>query len=40
MTGFTEAETFKTWTLSVSVISLVGLMEVLLASGLAPHPFG
>lgn len=40
MTGFTEAETLKTWTLSVSVISLVGLIEVSLASTLAPNPFG
>jgi GntP family gluconate:H+ symporter len=40
MTGFSEAETLKTWTLSVSVISLTGLLEILLASTVAPHPFG
>ena len=40
MTGFTEAETLKTWTLLVSVISLVGLVEVMIASTLVPHPFG
>ena len=39
MTGFTEAETLKTWTLLVSVISLVGLVEVMIASTLVPHPF-
>ncbi|MDQ8204859.1 SLC13 family permease [Pelagicoccus sp. SDUM812003] len=40
MTGFTEAETLKTWTLSVSVISLIGLLELLLLSRLLPFPFG
>ncbi|MDQ8183035.1 SLC13 family permease [Pelagicoccus sp. SDUM812005] len=40
MTGFTEAETLKTWTLSVSVISLVGLLQLLVASALLPFPFG
>ena len=40
MTGFSEAETLKTWTLSVSVISLTGLIEVLFASAIAPNPFG
>jgi GntP family gluconate:H+ symporter len=40
MTGFTEAETLKTWTLLVSVISVVGLFEVWLAATVAPNPFG
>lgn len=40
MTGFTEQETLKTWTLSVSVVSLVGLVELLVVANLLPRPFG
>ncbi|EDY83696.1 GntP family permease [Verrucomicrobiia bacterium DG1235] len=40
MTGFTEAETLKTWTLSVSIISLVGIVQLLIVSALFPFPFG
>ncbi len=40
MTGFTEAETLKTWTLSVSVISVVGLLQLLVVYSLFPYPFG
>ncbi|MDQ8187237.1 SLC13 family permease [Pelagicoccus sp. SDUM812002] len=40
MTGFTEAETLKTWTLSVSVISVTGLLQLLIVSNLFPYPFG
>lgn len=40
MTGFTEAETLKTWTLSVSVISLVGIIQLLIVSAVLPFPFG
>jgi GntP family gluconate:H+ symporter len=40
MTGFTEQETLKTWTLSVSVVSLVGLVELLIVANALPRPFG
>ena len=39
MTGFTEAESLKTWTVVISAISLVGLAELLLVHALIPHPF-
>ncbi|MBD5782568.1 TRAP transporter large permease subunit [Pelagicoccus sp. NFK12] len=40
MTGFTESETLKTWTLSVSVISLTGLVQLLVLSHVVAYPFG
>ena len=40
MTGFTEAETLKTWTLSVSLIAVVGIIQVLIVSAILPYPFG
>ncbi len=40
MTGFTESETLKTWTLSVSVISVIGIVQVWIVHLLIPHPFG
>lgn len=40
MTGFTESETLKTWTVSVSVISLVGIIQLLIVSAIIPFPFG
>jgi GntP family gluconate:H+ symporter len=36
LSGFTERETLRSWTLSLAVISLVGLAEVLIASRLLP----
>jgi len=36
LSGFTERETLTSWTLTLAVISLVGLAEVLLASRLFP----
>ena len=40
MTGFSELETLRTWTISVSVVSLAGLVEVLLVHWAFPYPFG
>ena len=40
MTGFTESETLRSWTVAVSVISLIGLAEILVFHLLIPHPFG
>lgn len=40
MTGMTESETLKTWTVSVSVLSLVGLAQLLVLSAILPYPFG
>lgn len=40
MTGFTESETLRSWTVAVSVISLIGLMEIMIFHLLVPHPFG
>jgi GntP family gluconate:H+ symporter len=36
LSGFTERETLTSWTLSLAVISLVGLAEILIASRLLP----
>jgi GntP family gluconate:H+ symporter len=36
LSGFTERETLTSWSLSLAVISLVGLAEILIASRLLP----
>jgi len=36
LSGFTEKETFKTWTVVVSALSLMGLVEILLFSKILP----
>jgi hypothetical protein len=36
LSGFTERETLTSWTLSLAVISLVGLAEILIVSRLLP----
>jgi GntP family gluconate:H+ symporter len=40
MSGFTESETLKTWTVSLALIGLVGLIEVFILSSIVPFPFG
>lgn len=40
MSGFTEQETLKTWTLTLGVISIVGIIQVLVVSSILPFPFG
>ena len=40
MSGFTEKETLKTWTLALAIMSILGLFEVLIISALIPFPFG
>jgi GntP family gluconate:H+ symporter len=40
LSGFTEKETLKTWTVLLALISLIGLIEVLLLSRLLPMPMG
>jgi H+/gluconate symporter-like permease len=39
MSGFTEKETLKTWTLLLGVLSLLGLLEVLVLSQILPLHF-
>ena len=36
MSGFTEAETFRTWTLAAALVGLLGLLQVLLLATLLP----
>ncbi len=36
MSGFTEAETFRTWTLAAALVGLLGLFQVLLLATLLP----
>ena len=36
LSGFTEQETLKTWTLLTTFISVVGLVEVLILSSVLP----
>lgn len=36
MSGFTEVETFRTWTLAAALVGLLGLLQVLLLSTLLP----
>lgn len=40
LSGFTEQETLKTWSLTLAVISLIGLGQIILVSTLLPFPFG
>ncbi len=39
MSGFTEKETLKTWTVLLAVMGLVGLIEVLIVSSILPNLF-
>jgi gluconate:H+ symporter, GntP family len=39
LSGFTEKETLKTWTVLVTAISVIGLVETLLFSWIIPNPF-
>lgn len=36
MSGFTEAQTFRTWTLAAALVGLLGLLQVLLLAALLP----
>ena len=40
LSGFTEKETLKTWTVVVTTNSVVGLVESLILAWLVPFPFG
>ena len=39
MSGFTETETLKTWTMTMAVTGLIGLVELLVASAFVPLRF-
>jgi GntP family gluconate:H+ symporter len=39
LSGFTEKETLKTWTVLLAVMGIVGLVEVLIVSSILPNPF-
>lgn len=40
LSGFTEKETLKSWTVMLTLIAVVGLVQTLVFSKLIPHPFG
>ncbi len=40
LSGFTERETLKTWTALLAFMGVVGLIEVLIVSAIAPNLFG
>ncbi len=40
LSGFTEKETLKSWTVMLTMIALVGLVQSLVLSKIIPHPFG
>lgn len=40
LSGFSERETLRTWTVLLTVISLTGFLFALLMSAVWPHPFG
>jgi len=40
LSGFTESETLKTWTVTLVLIGTIGLVEVLAISSIIPFPFG
>lgn len=40
LSGFTERETIKGWTVMLTLIALVGLIETIVFSKLVPFPFG
>jgi gluconate:H+ symporter, GntP family len=39
LSGFTEKETLKTWTVLVTAISIIGLLQTLVFAWLIPNPF-
>ncbi|HAV60986.1 MAG TPA: hypothetical protein DCY13_01300 [Verrucomicrobiales bacterium] len=40
LSGFTEKETLKGWTVMLTIIAVIGLVETFLFSKLIPYPFG
>jgi GntP family gluconate:H+ symporter len=40
LSGFSETETLQSWTVIVTVNSLVGLLTCWVLSLILPHPFG
>jgi GntP family gluconate:H+ symporter len=38
MSGLTQGEMLRTWSPVLTIISILGLIEVLIVSGLFPHP--
>jgi GntP family gluconate:H+ symporter len=40
LSGFTEKETLKSWTVLLTLIAVVGLIETLIFSKIVAYPFG
>jgi len=40
LSGFTEKETLKSWTVIATTNSVVGVLTCLVLSKIIPHPFG
>ncbi len=40
MSGMTEKETLQSWTVMLTLLSIIGLIEVFILSTIVPHPFG